>query len=485
MTKQWSDERLDAALRELLRTRADEIGAMAPTVDRVSAQLADQLGVTARRRRSGRRAWRNGFMSNTLKVALAGAAALLIAVVGIGLYFNQPGGVGTPAPSPSPTLAPTLLPTAEPAPETASPVEIAQAYIEARNAYDPERARQLLADNFTTTEPPDGFRDLSTLELAFVNHKAWGFQHSLSDCREREQAASPELAVVECDSLWTTAVHRHGDHPPTPETFLFRIRDGRIVSVIHDASDFGWFFGPGSFYDGFLSEHLEFRELMDDSFNLEPEATREVLERLPQYFELYEDWVALGSTPRLSSGDLEPGTYALDSPDFPVRITFDVPDGWRGAPGREAAGVWKPTAGLPDLSIMVAFWVVALVSEDPCGTDSMALAGSSVDDLATVIASWPEFETTGPTDVTLDGYEGTTLEFTVPDDSEQCVGGDFDMWRSGGITRGANEGNHSQLWILDVDGTRLVVEVVDSPGGSDQDRAESLQIFESIQIEKP
>jgi hypothetical protein len=245
--------------------------------DRVLDNVLGQLPQTPQRRHWWQ-ARRNTFVSNTLKAALAGAAAVAVAAVMLGLYFGPSGGVGPPAPSPSPTPSPPA-------------VEIAQAYIAARNAYDPERAREVLADNFVTTEPPDGYRDLSNLELAFDNHRAWGFQHSLGECREIEQPAATLPALVECDSLWTTEVHVRGDFPPTPETFHLRIRDGRITSVTHEASDFGWYFGPRSFYDDFLSEHLEFRELVDKNHNLEPEATREVIERLPDYFDLYEEWL--------------------------------------------------------------------------------------------------------------------------------------------------------------------------------------------------
>jgi hypothetical protein len=276
--------------------------------DRVLDSVLDQLPTTPQRRHSWQ-AWRNPIVSNTFKFMLAGAASLAVAAIGIGLYFNQPGGIGPPAASPSPTVAPTLPPTPEPTPAAALP-------------------------------------------------------------------------------------------------------------------------------------------LPDD--------------------------------------DLEPGTYMVDSPNFPVRITFDVPDGWSGAPGTKAASVWKSTAAAPDYSLMVAFWIVDSVSADPCGTDEMDWrVGPTVDDLATAIAGWPGFSVSGPTDVALGGYQGKLLEITVPDVAEGCVGGDFDMWHSGGTIRGANEGNQSQLWILDVDGVRLVVETVDFPGSSDQDRAESLQILESIQIEKP
>jgi hypothetical protein len=497
MSERITDERFDLELRRFLAWQADDVhGAPSPadvaaalgargvagrrspalSTDEVSSHFVTRLRIPAA---TARQDWRKTIMSNTFKIALAAAAALVFAAA-LGLFLSQPSElVGPPAASPSPGAAPILAPTP-------SAVEIAEAYIEARNAYDPERARELIADNFATNEPPNGFVDVGSLELAFENHRAYGFHYSEGDCRERGSAA---LTSVVCDYLWTTEVHRISGQPATPAQFTFSLSDGRISRVFHDAS-FDFYFGPGSWYDGFLTEHPDFRELVDGTHELDPGKTRAAIELLPEYFELYEEWLKLGPTLPLPlpdwPSDLEAGRYALDSPDFPVRITFDVPDGWSGAPGRKAASAWKRVAGVPAYSLMVAFWIVDGVSADPCATDSMDWGvGPTADDLATAIAGWPGFDVSRPTDVTLDGYQGKSLEFTVPDDSEHCFGGDFDLWRSGGVIRGANEGNQSQLWILDVDGVRLVVEVVDFPGSSEQDRAESGQIFESIQIEKP
>jgi hypothetical protein len=240
--------------------------------DRVLDSVLDQLPSTPQRRHSWQ-AWRNPLVSSTLKFAMAGAAALAVGVIAIGLYFNQSGGVGPPAPSPSPTPSPTA-------------VEIAQAYIEARNAYDPARARELVADEFRTGEPDEAYRNLSSLELAFERHEAFGYHYSDGDCRE--QSATSALTVVACDYLWTTEVHRLSGRPPTPATFTFQIRDGRIISVLHNAS-FDFYFEPGGWYDAFLAEHLEYRELLD---SVDPDEQRAANELLPGYFELYEEWLS-------------------------------------------------------------------------------------------------------------------------------------------------------------------------------------------------
>lgn len=164
---------------------------------------------------------------------------------------------------------------------------IAEAYIEARNAYDPERARELVSEDFMTDEFPDGYRNLETMELAFEMHQAWGFHYSDVDCGT--QSATPQGVQVSCDSLWTTVLHGIGDHPPTPADLIVVVEDGRITRVGR---------GPGhslSFWDPWMAflraEHPEFYTLVDRSLDLEPATTREVSEQLPRYLELYEERV--------------------------------------------------------------------------------------------------------------------------------------------------------------------------------------------------
>ncbi|HUG47973.1 MAG TPA: hypothetical protein VMP67_06125 [Candidatus Limnocylindria bacterium] len=222
-----------------------------------------------------------------------------------------------------------------------------------------------------------------------------------------------------------------------------------------------------------------------------PDRTPTAVQTLPPTPTATSESTAEPTSAALRNGSLEAGSYTIDRP-FPLRITFSVPKGWDGwhgfetSPWATAAGVWKPGSGVA-YGTSIMFWVVGMVSADPCQASWMLdpPVGPAVDDLVTAIAGWPEPDITGPTDVTLNGHEGKRLEFTVPDDIGTCRNGSFEMWQTGEITRAPNPSDHHQLWILDVDGVRLVIEVVDSPGTSDQDRAELRHIFESIHIEKP
>jgi hypothetical protein len=85
--------------------------------DRLIDVVVDELDRTPQWKRFGL-PWRD--QMNRMVIALGGAAAVLVvAVLALALYFNQPGGVGgLPSPSPSPTAEATSVPTAVP---TASP----------------------------------------------------------------------------------------------------------------------------------------------------------------------------------------------------------------------------------------------------------------------------------------------------------------------------------------------------------------------------
>jgi hypothetical protein len=113
--------------------------------------------------------------------------------------------------------------------------------------------------------------------------------------------------------------------------------------------------------------------------------------------------------------------------------------------------------------------------------------GPTVDDLASTWADLPAFDATGPTDITVDGFDGKQVEFTVPDyDEDDCAYGEFMLLggspdpSEGYWAQGANA--HQQLWILDVDGTRVVIGATWFPDTSAQDRADIDEMLSSIQI---
>jgi hypothetical protein len=158
-----------------------------------------------------------------------------------------------------------------------------------------------------------------------------------------------------------------------------------------------------------------------------------------------------------------------------------VPDGWEGIIGT----IWlaEKGNGAPDgagLLVGRGAWLLT----DPCTKAEHAIppdveVGPSVDDFADAIADHPLLDATDPVDVTLAGYSGKFIELTVPADISMCeVYRPFDP---GIYAQGP--GHLWHLWILDVDGLRLVVQSTDYAGTSAKHRSELQAIVDSIKIE--
>ena len=89
---------------------------------------------------------------------------------------------------------------------------------------------------------------------------------------------------------------------------------------------------------------------------------------------------------------------------------------------------------------MVRFWDVGNVYTDGCEHTLLdPPLGPTVDDLANVWATLPGFTATTPVDITVDGYAGKRVDYTVPDyptvvdpvtgeDEADCVDGKFALW---------------------------------------------------------
>jgi hypothetical protein len=197
---------------------------------------------------------------------------------------------------------------------------------------------------------------------------------------------------------------------------------------------------------------------------------------------------------------LEPGTYFID-PDLdlstPLRVVYEVPfEGWSAWIGA--------TKSSDDGHVMVSITTVTNLVRHGCRDHSWAdpPVGPSVDDLAAALADLAPFRVTSPPkDVTIYGYRGKYLELTVPDlpvegegDDRRftgCADGNLKSWvaaidtEQGDAFYGYNgePGRTEEFWILDVDGTRLVIEANWSPASPRKDVAELRAILDSIQIE--
>ena len=137
----------------------------------------------------------------------------------------------------------------------------------------------------------------------------------------------------------------------------------------------------------------------------------------------------------------------------------------------------------------ISTWAVRNVFAHPCHSNNTLLdppIDSSVDGLVGGLASQKGHASTTPTDVEMDGYAGTYMEMTVPAgiDVADCDHGEFRTWAPPhGCCRDLEAGQRDLLWIVDVDGNRLVIDAALGPQTTDQDRADRIHMVKSIQID--
>lgn len=194
---------------------------------------------------------------------------------------------------------------------------------------------------------------------------------------------------------------------------------------------------------------------------------------------------------------LEPGTYFMDAdldPSTPLRVLYGVPDeGW---------SQWIGAAKFNDNDGHVAVSITTVVNlvRDGCREHVWAdpPVGPSVEELAAALAVLAPFRVTSPPkDVTIFGYSGKHLELTVPDLPVEgdrftgCTAGKLKSWVAPIDTAEAGDayygytgpGYSEEFWILDVEGTRLMIAAERSLGSPPEDLAELRAILDSIRIE--
>lgn len=170
-------------------------------------------------------------------------------------------------------------------------------------------------------------------------------------------------------------------------------------------------------------------------------------------------------------------------------LTLSMPDGWSNLG-------WAVNNGSDDL--FISYWYVDNVFGDRCNAAGDVLdpvPGPTVDDLAAAfVEAWGAYAT-APVDADLGGYSGKYMVLTLPTVSAECLSVNMNGWMETGATPVAagsvgeasryylEEGQIEEIWILDVDGVRQVVNASYLPGTSADDLAELQEVVDSIRIE--
>jgi hypothetical protein len=202
---------------------------------------------------------------------------------------------------------------------------------------------------------------------------------------------------------------------------------------------------------------------------------------------------------------LGPGVTALTAGTHAAKVmgtgtypsySVVVPPGWFDMDGYFiVTGPTEPVLGF-------SVWDVGQVFRDPCHWQGQGFdPGPGVENLVAALVTQKTRNATTPTDVTLAGYAGKYLEWSVPADLKSSswtsfdacdldsdgVHHDFLSWLGNGTGDRYEEvpGQVDQLWVLDVNGQRLVVDATYSPGTSQSDRAELERLVGSLRFGAP
>lgn len=211
-------------------------------------------------------------------------------------------------------------------------------------------------------------------------------------------------------------------------------------------------------------------------------------------------------TPAFHEGPLQAGTYVvapltganallvclvppqpgcIDSTNSDsIRMTVTYPDGWSGL---EGGAVWLAENQPPD-GAALTFHRGAWLLSDPCqgDEDPDIPVGPTVADFVGAVAKHPLLDTTAPVDIKLDGYSGKYFDLQVPADistddkyNPECPV--YRPWDPGIYAQGPSQRWH--LWVLDVDGVRVVIQTFDFAGTPATRRAELQAMVDSIKIQ--
>ena len=188
---------------------------------------------------------------------------------------------------------------------------------------------------------------------------------------------------------------------------------------------------------------------------------------------------------------LNAGSYSLSG--FPVGITFEVPafeppaEWFSCSPSPVEQGVCHVSNPDEDIPAAVTFQIVDNVRTPPCSDQETAElldppVGPSVDDLVTAIYNLEGYEASSHElfrqEVTVSGFRGTQFTLWAPG-TEGCTA----KWATAERTTGMVPNEINEVYILDVDGVRVVITVAYHHGTPSAAAAAALGIIESVQIQ--
>jgi hypothetical protein len=184
------------------------------------------------------------------------------------------------------------------------------------------------------------------------------------------------------------------------------------------------------------------------------------------------------------TGLFSPGTYLVSDPllvDITVRFASEGWARWNPKIWPQLVAVYQNSPDPPGLGIVIA--QVENVYANACREAEGLLdppVGPTVDDLVDALAAQPQTTSTAVTETTISGFAGKHLEI---DFAPAGTCSRLARWPSDGGNREAISGEHDELWVLDVDGERWLIDLFSFRTTDPADIAEAREIIEGLVIE--
>ena len=198
-------------------------------------------------------------------------------------------------------------------------------------------------------------------------------------------------------------------------------------------------------------------------------------------------WTLLASMPE--GPRLEAGAYALTAyTSVHSLAVVQAPEGfaryddWTFVAGDEFGDTGEPFHAM-------GYTTTDLVFGDPCDSkrhprdETIYYPGEAVADLAQALVAQKGAITSDPVPVTIDEYDGLYLDYRVPDmEAAHCEGGDWEIFPGWRLT---GTGERAGIWILDVDGQRVLLGWVAKQGVTPEQIEEMTRMVESTTFVDP
>jgi len=190
----------------------------------------------------------------------------------------------------------------------------------------------------------------------------------------------------------------------------------------------------------------------------------------------------------LANGSLTPGTYRVATGQFTLKpFVVTVPEGWSHSVGDgnfiSKGDPWDANG------VTFATWLISHVYADSCQWEGTLAEATSPAALVTALSTQTGHQTSGPTRVTLAGNQATRLDFSLAGDFDvtTCDNEFVRLWPDAGPNENFGlpiyPGQSTTVYVLDFDGSAMVVVAIRNEDSPATDAAELEAIVESLVFE--